>query len=836
MRRILFVSACALALGLTACSGDDGADGARGPAGPAGEQGPAGPAGPEGPAGEDGIDGTDGTDGQDGTDATAVVVVGSSDAQNIESISATIDTITIMSPPVVNFTVVDQDGRGIVGLKPGSLIDGACTRRSGGNVRFAMARLETDTEPNEPSSTWQNLLDQVTEGEATYDRCGELVDNGDGSYVYTFVEDVTLAAGYDATATTRISLQVGSSGLPPLNLVQDFVPDGSPVVNTRNVVDTANCNDCHDQIAVHGSRYEAGYCVMCHNVNLASDDDGTGDKAYKKVVDMSFMTHAIHAGGPGTIDETAIRTRSGAPDFELGGENYGGVTYPQSLLHCAKCHEESAATPDGNAWQTGANPTSCGGCHENGAIADLPAAQDTFEKHVAVQLGNGTNCTNCHDAADVTTTHRTVNPTTNNPDIPPGLSAFEYEIASLTVGDTDGEADRDDATVTFRVLRDGAVLDLNGTLPAGITAGGTPSLLFSWSETLMGMMSPDYNNSGNVDSQPSSRSVEGERGNYTVTTVNGEDFFTFTFDDVFPAGETSLRSVTLQGYYSEDDGSGGSVARHAVSVVRFADSDEPRRTIVDSGKCANCHEWFEAHGGNRVFEVQACATCHNPYLSSSGRGIAPANVDANEANAVAQVLCGAADSADTAALAGCGVDPANPLSPGDLDPLDPTTWPEATQNMKELAHAIHGSDVRSTSFRFVRDFFRGIRPYNFDGSITYPQSSGNCESCHEPGTYALDLPPGAAASTDLIVGTDSASTAAINAARDDGLPNDTDIVTTAGTAACVSCHDSPLSIAHMQQNGGQYRVERSNLAGLETCSVCHGSGKSADPELLHSVR
>ena len=44
--------------------------------------------------------------------------------------------------------------------------------------------------------------------------------------------------------------------------------------------------------------------------------------------------------------------------------------------------------------------------------------------------------------------------------------------------------------------------------------------------------------------------------------------------------------------------------------------------MVDDEKCANCHEWFEGHGGNRVKETQVCVVCHVPGLATSGRGIA----------------------------------------------------------------------------------------------------------------------------------------------------------------------------------------------------------------------
>ena len=87
----------------------------------------------------------------------------------------------------------------------------------------------------------------------------------------------------------------------------------------------------------------------------------------------------------------------------------------------------------------------------------------------------------------------------------------------------------------------------------------------------------------------------------------------------FPVGAT-LRAVGLQGYLRQDlDGDGSyDVSLHTPSAVVAVDGDDERRTVVDSAKCANCHEWFEGHGGNRVYNMQICTLCHVPNLSSSG--------------------------------------------------------------------------------------------------------------------------------------------------------------------------------------------------------------------------
>ena len=90
-----------------------------------------------------------------------------------------------------------------------------------------------------------------------------------GQYTYTFK---TKATGFDPTATNTIGIY-GSRNLTTYNLGTDyasttfnFVPNGSPVVTTRDVIRNVSCDRCHDQLSAHGgSRRGITLCVMCHH-------------------------------------------------------------------------------------------------------------------------------------------------------------------------------------------------------------------------------------------------------------------------------------------------------------------------------------------------------------------------------------------------------------------------------------------------------------------------------------------------------------------------------------------------------------------------------------------
>src|SRR5689334_12127947 len=140
----------ALALSLAAC-GDDGSTGATGPAGPPGDPGV-------------GVT----------SEATAL--------------TCAVDGITIASPPVVDFTMTNEHGVRFVGLAPGQ-------------IRFTLAKLVPGTNGNPDS--WQSYINRTeTKGagawgaggtaiQANSESNGTLVSNLDGTYRYTFANDVT---------------------------------------------------------------------------------------------------------------------------------------------------------------------------------------------------------------------------------------------------------------------------------------------------------------------------------------------------------------------------------------------------------------------------------------------------------------------------------------------------------------------------------------------------------------------------------------------------------------------------------------------------------------------
>ena len=266
----------------------------------------------------------------------------------INSSTATIDSVTIASAPVVKFTVKDANGNGVTGLgarntsTPPALI----------NFRFGIAKLVPGT--NGSPSKWVNYI--VTNAATppvavtpTSDREGTLVDHGDGSYTYTFYRDLAKikdTAGvtdvtYDGTLTHRLVLTLTLGTDPPpgkfpksVNVISEFTIDPTtkaaiPLTATstrRDITTTAKCGSCHGDISkmFSGPDNDGGHfdtrpdvrnCITCHNdqqrigvtsatsVNFVFAPRTETNRRLtprildgEVILDMPIMIHKIHMG------------------------------------------------------------------------------------------------------------------------------------------------------------------------------------------------------------------------------------------------------------------------------------------------------------------------------------------------------------------------------------------------------------------------------------------------------------------------------------------------------------------------------------------------------------
>lgn len=717
--------------------------------------------------------------------------------EELEVVS-TIESVTIKSPPKVTFSLKTDKDVPIIGIVP-------FWNESSRFVRFTLTKLVAGAN-GDPDSWVAYVRDG---GEPDYDTGSSLVDNQDGTYTFTFNTDVTTVAGvpFEPGATHRLAGQIGSRsvGLAAQNLVHDFVPNGAAVTHRRDIATMESCNECHDDLVFHGRRFEVEYCVQCHNPDLAG---GEGD--------LGFMIHRIHASGTfATLD---------------GGVDYSEVTYPQDLANCRKCHNaDDLDTPQANNWQTLPNIQACDGCH---------AVFET-DTHSGPSLTTNDACMLCHGpgmAEEVAANHLTPNATPNNPNLLMGQRNITYELIEATV---DGS---NEVTIEFQILSDGTPLDILN-LPADLVDPMTmlahryPSFLLAYAMPQDGIDEPgDYNNMGQRAGQPIGVGLDDfmpiEMGAPVgLLSFNAMDgVMTATITDAasqFPMGAT-LRAVGLQSYLQQDLDADGAddVSLHTPSAVVAVTGDDSRRLVVDNESCASCHESFEGHGGNRVYNMAICTMCHVPNLSSSGRTVTDTTARSLDVDLAAAVMAGSLSAM--------------------VDPDDALTYPESAQNFKDLVHGIHSSGFRTKPFQHVRGPSR--QGYYDWSHVTFPRdaSTSNCSLCHLDGTYELPLADDVLATTVRTTGEDDGMDLDVPAAEAAfvGVSNDSDWVNSPTASSCFFCHTSTPARAHMALNGGLLSepdvadgvYANRMLIGttFESCSVCHGPGKSADVEAVHN--
>ncbi len=212
-----------------------------------------------------------------------------------------------------------------------------------------------------------------------------------GTYVYTMTSVIpaTAVGSYTISmeAANTVTLMPGTTvqttatdSAAPVE--QYFSVDNSPVVARRQVVSSAKCGACHQNLAfVHGgSRPATQECVICHNPTLT---DGTS----KQSVSLATQIHSIHRGDALTNP------------YVLGTTNYQSVRFPGDLRDCNTCHMTgtyqvdnvgavaSVASPGGFTPTTGPIAAACLGCHDDKQSASHALANTTVL---------GESCLACH--------------------------------------------------------------------------------------------------------------------------------------------------------------------------------------------------------------------------------------------------------------------------------------------------------------------------------------------------------------------------------------------------------------------------------------------------------
>lgn len=438
-------------------------------------------------------------------------------------------------------------------------------------------------------------ITKVTAVQAGTDSGGTVKQVGDGEFVYTFKQKAVPPTGnYDPTATHRVGVY-GSRNLTEFDLGTNYDDDtltwvpagGTPA--PRDVIRTASCNKCHDQLAFHGgSRRSMELCIMCHTPQTTDPDTGN-------TVDMKVFIHKIHMGSE--LPSVKAGTPYQIIGYQQAVSDWSTVVLPSDPRRCSFCHEPQSVTgaTQSDAWLKNPTRAACGSCHDNVNFA-------TGQNHVNLPQVSDNECKNCH--------------------IPQGELEFDASIMGAHTVETQS------------ATRPGLVLDIlkvdNGQ------AGKKPTVTFKATDfkgnaVTMAQLTGGANRLSLVMAGPTSDygytsfGSDVTTGGYVsenpVPTAQcaGDGTCTYTFTHAIPANATGTYSIGIEGrraltllagtqqQIATEYGAINKVFNFSVDGSKVT----PRRKVVDIAKCNGCHSFLSLHGENRN-QIEQCVLCHNP--------------------------------------------------------------------------------------------------------------------------------------------------------------------------------------------------------------------------------
>ncbi|MET0068078.1 MAG: OmcA/MtrC family decaheme c-type cytochrome [Candidatus Thiodiazotropha sp.] len=742
-----------------------------------------------------------------------------------------VNPVTVSSPPVVNFRIVTTDGQPVSDL-------------STSEVRIALAKLVPGTpgnyglEGSGEADQWVSYIYRQRTGtatpegawQATTETPASLVYHSDeGYYTYTFSTDITTATLpgtdtliWDPSATHRIAIQLqirdaNRTTIVALNPYYDFSFDAEnqslPVAaeDTRIVVDRSACNECHNQLAMHGGgRIDPQYCVLCHNTGTTEAETG-------EVLDFKVMIHKIHKG------------RALSTPYILGGFNgaltdYSEVGFPQDLRNCTKCHdgarrdnEGNLLTPQGDNWESKPTQQACGACHDDVDFNDHQGFDFVMEDNTP----DNSACSVCHAGASSIASVETV----HFNQLEAHSANYQFNIETLNY-----DAASRQVTVRYSLTNpnDGSAYDLTSDCDGECDSDNTfyNLRLYVASLNLIGASNAvaDYTNTVN---DRAVNGVDDGTHHYTLTLPALPDNSAEQAHGT--ARVVSIGQVTEPQVLNVATGAIDPLTRVNIPVLNtyqdFAIDGGliPRRQVVSTEKCNACHGMLGTASGSNTLAnafhrgarntVEACPICHNPNRASTTLMTDP-NGDAL------------------------------PLFPM-TSPFDGRTFNQSYQ-FKTMIHGIHAGSFRSSPYTHGNPPGE-VEDYSLE--VAYPGIISDCSTCHEGDSYRSDS--GLLGSSVL-----SSNTTTFDPQTGAGNPNADllSLVTNADSlvdplllpvispkaASCAGCHDSAAAREHMVSIGdAAFDMNQQDvlLDGrvFERCDECHGVSGAVDVKSVHHV-
>lgn len=658
---------------------------------------------------------------------------------------------------------------------------------------------------NGNASAWQTLNNE--ECNVVKECKGKLIDNNDGSYIYTMGTPLSGPANvnFNQDFIQRLNFTViKSERLPQTSSILDFNLNGSEIKDTRAIVEATQCLNCHDSISAikHGGD-KLENCSICHTENNMTDITKT----------WPILAHTVHIG-----------------------------VSPEPLGNCQTCHTMDTTNEllQGQNWKTVPTREACSSCHD--------MTKNTVYDH-KTQLDNS-QCLTCHQPENIQDVHLDKYLTAKTED-QRSIVTVDMREAKLVK-----ENDEHYAMISFALLdKDGAEISMPENNPANADWIANLQLYVNWGTSVDFTNSRGYTifvKSNKKDiTQDGSDGITpaGERARTPLHSVE-RNVFTYKVGPVIVNDPISGDLLNDTGFISErlifcfDEnqkrvkcGTAGH-SKNATWNNRWfftkngltTELFHKRPSIVSNAKCGSCHGYDELRDNTQL----ACRSCHsqptaiNKELADTtcfsghdhgpnGEHLRPFEIKALKPTGKPSFINSTADIVDPCLA--CH----NPNTPptqairemhtkaNDWDYVEQLTV--SHPDYKVWMHSLH------TNQRATQSNENGVR------SISYPADKANCYRCHEGDTFGVErlTETGRPLALDLDYNPDSRAHPATDIS--------VDAYSSPVSATCYACHANTIDIkgkrvinksvrAHMEQHGGRFGVPLDQIK-VESCAVCH---------------
>lgn len=442
--------------------------------------------------------------------------------------------------------------------------------------------------PNNQSQYTSYITSQATGNAGTFTRAaadsgGTLTQLDNGKYQYVF--KAKAPAGFDATATHTIGLYgsrtMTAFGIPNnfASATFNFVPNGAKVTHIRDVVKTASCNGCHDQLSAHGGRRRAvELCIICHSPQSTEASNGN-------TVDFKVFIHKLHMG-------SQLPSVVAGGKYAIGNSDWSTVVFPADPRRCESCHDQKSGATQAANYLTKPTAAACGSCHDNVDFV-------TGKNHAGGPQVSDNLCADCH--------------------IPQGELDFDASVKGAHVLPEESSM-RNGMQIALNKVDNGMAGQkptLTFTLKDGAGKPLAPSVLGSLSFTLGGPTSDYGYTSFGTDVTTPGYVTESA---LTTAKCGADGTCTYAFTHAVPAKATGTYAIGVEARRVETLLAGTTKQMTATygapNKVTYFSVDgsavQPRRAVVATANCQRCHVSFTTiHGGLRN-QTEYCVMCHNP--------------------------------------------------------------------------------------------------------------------------------------------------------------------------------------------------------------------------------